>query len=132
MRAELTEFVYLINQGPLAGRVCVGDDDPDIGMPRVVVVPGRNADVQDRHTGAQRREVLQFTVMSVGSTLDQASWADEVVDRVLRPDGRGRVLDVPGRSCSRLSRRASDLAADDSGPRVWAAITSYAFTSTPA
>src|SRR5699024_10531253 len=101
---ELDAFKAALDTGVLAGRVFDGDPEGDW---YVSVIPGRNADEQDRHTGPDATEVLQFTVRSVGDTLERAVWVDEQVDSRLRPNRVGITLDVPGRSCGRIQRRAS-------------------------
>lgn len=128
MRAEFKAFVDLLK--PVA-EIHEGDAPADAVMPYAVVIPARNADIQSRNTGANAVEHMQFTVMSVGQDVNQASWLDERIDSVLRPNRKGVELTVQGRSCTPLERRATDLSPDDSADRVWESVSSYRFTSTP-
>lgn len=126
MRAEVRALEAL-----LATVGVVLGDDP-LPAPYIRVVPQRNADEQARLTGPLATEVIQVAIGSVGETRDQALWLDDRVDAVLRPRAKGVRLTVPGRSCSPIERRASDLSTDDSATRVWEAVTLYRFTSDPA
>lgn len=123
MRSEVKALVALLDTG--AFPVIEGHTDDETALPYVVVIPARNADLQPRTTGPHSDEVLQFTVRCVGRDVNQATWLDEQVDSVLRPSGRGVHLQVDGRACSRLERRASDLFPDDSSARVWESVSSY-------
>lgn len=134
MRAELDALVDVLEA---AGLTVYDPDDeptPDLAPPAppyVEVTPARNADEQSRLTGPASDEVLQISVRSVGESRAQAMWLDERVDSVLRPGRWGIALAVPGRVCSPLERRASDLYPDDTLGRVWESVTSYRFVSSP-
>lgn len=128
MRAEVAALAQLLES---AGVVHVGDVPPDAERPYIRLVPQRNADEQARFTGPHSSEVVQVAVGSVGVSPDQALWLDERVDGLLRPAGMGVQLEVPGRACSRVERRSSDLSSDDSSERVWQAVSLYRLTSRP-
>lgn len=127
MRAEIDALVDLLEQ---AGIVYVGDAEGP--PPYLRVVPQRNPDEQARLTGPRATEAIQVAVGAVGETPVQAMWLDERVDAILRPRGVGVRLVVPGRSCSPVERRASDMSADDSAGRVWQVVSSYRLESRPA
>lgn len=129
MRAEMQALMGVLEV--VSFPVVEGDSRDDLPLPYAVVIPGRNADEQTRFTGADVAEVIQFSIRCVGADVNQASWADEQVDRALRPNRKGIRLTGEGWECSRLQRRASDLYPDDSASRVWEAISTYRCTSTP-
>jgi hypothetical protein len=115
------------------GRAVGANNAPITNTWYVVIQPGADADSQTRLTGSYVHRRPSTTFQCVGTTPDQAISVTERLDRVLRPNGRGVILAVPGERTGPLRRDYIGPAQidPDVSPPMWFQTVEYSFRSQP-
>lgn len=94
---------------------------------------GRPVSVQERATGSYAAEDVEIIVHATAPTPMESLWLAERIDKILRPNGWGITLAIPGRSLDPL-RRTDALGPefDETGDAYWDTIQAYSTLSRPA
>lgn len=116
------------------GRAVTTDGKPITNTWYVVIQPGGDDDSQERITGRYVNRRPSTTFQCVGTTPDQAISVSERLDKVLRPNGRGVRLSVPGERTGPLRRDYIGPAQidPDTTPPMWFQTVEYSFDAQPA
>lgn len=111
------------------GRAVGADGKPITNTWYVVIQPGADDDSQERITGPYVNRRPSTTFQCVGTTPDQAISVTERLDRVMRPNGRGVRLNVPGERTGPLRRDYIGPAQidPDTSPPMWFQTVEYSF-----
>lgn len=136
--AALKALVLTDSTFAQAGKVFTGRAVSSSGTPitntwYLVIQPGADDDSQERITGRYVNRRPSTTFQCVGTTPDQAISVTERLDKVLRPNGRGVRLSVPGERTGPLRRDYIGPAQidPDTSPPMWFQTVEYSFTVQP-
>ena len=130
----LTDPTFAASGKLYTGRAVGADGKPITNTWYVVIQPGADDDSQERMSGWQVNRRPSTTFQCVGTTPDQAIGVAERLDKVLRPNGRGVRLSVPGERTGPLRRDyIGPVQIDpDTSPPVWFQTVEYSFDAQPA